>query len=114
MAEIRVALDESLGHTTPGPVLRLAGLELLDRDEFERARAYDEANIPQEDAVEPSTHLIHPGVVLLEEFIEPLGLAPEQVAEELGRNPAQFTSITQGAQDITAQVAKLLAQRFDL
>lgn len=114
MSEIRVALDESLGHNTPDPVLRLAGLELPDSDEFERARAYDEANSPQKGAVEPSTHLVHPGVILLEEFIEPLGLAPEQVAQELGLNPAQFTSITQGAQDITAEVATLLAQRFDL
>ncbi|MCH8562036.1 HigA family addiction module antitoxin [Nesterenkonia sp. YGD6] len=64
--------------------------------------------------MEPSTPLIHPGVILLEEFIEPLGLAPEQVAQELGLNPAQFTSITQGVQDITAEVASLLAQRFDL
>ncbi|MCH8560295.1 HigA family addiction module antitoxin [Nesterenkonia sp. DZ6] len=113
-AQVSVALDEQLGHTTSGPVLRLANMELPDRAEFERARAYDEANRPQKGAVEPSTHLIHPGVILLEEFIEPLGLAPEQVAQELGLNPAQFTSITQGAQDITAEVARLLAQRFDL
>lgn len=113
-AQIRVALDESLGHTTPGPVLRLAGLELPDRAEFERARAYDEINSPREGVVEPSIPLVHPGVVLLEEFIEPLGLAPEQVAQELGLDPAQFTSITEGAQGITAEVATLLAQRFDL
>ncbi|MCH8565191.1 HigA family addiction module antitoxin [Nesterenkonia sp. LB17] len=114
MAEIRLALDESLGHPTPAPVLRLAKMKLPDRAEFERAQRYDEANNPQNGAVKPSTHLIHPGVILLEEFIKPLGLAPEQVAQELGLNPAQFTSITQGAQDITAEVATLLAQRFDL
>ncbi|MCH8563708.1 addiction module antidote protein, HigA family [Nesterenkonia sp. YGD6] len=56
---------------------------------------------------------VHRGVILLEEY-RPLGLAPEQVAQKLGLNPAQFTSITQGAQDITAEVATLLAQRFDL
>jgi len=113
-ARVRVALDEQLGHTTPGPVLRLAKMKLPDRAEFERARVYDEANSPQKGVVEPSTHLVHPGVILLEEFIEPLGLSPEQLALELGLNPAQFTSITQGAQDITAEVAALLAQRFEL
>ncbi|WP_218221843.1 HigA family addiction module antitoxin [Nesterenkonia sp. Act20] len=113
-AQVRVALNEQLGHTTSGPVLRLAKMKLPDRAEFDRARAYDEANSPKKGVVEPSTHLIHPGVILLEEFIEPLGLAPEQVAQELGLNPAQFTSITQGVQDITPEVATLLAQRFDL
>lgn len=113
-AQVRVALNEKLGRTTADSVLRLAKMELPDRAEFDRARAYDEANSPQKNVVEPSTQLIHPGVILLEEFIEPLGLAPEQVAQELGLNPAQFTSITRGAQDINAQVAALLAQRFEL
>ncbi|MGJ9426407.1 HigA family addiction module antitoxin [Nesterenkonia halotolerans] len=113
-AQVRVTLNESLGKPSSGPVLPLAKMELPDRAEFERARVYDEANSPQKGVMEPSTHLIHPGVILLEEFIEPLGIAPEQLALELGLNPAQFTSITQGAQDITAEVAALLAQRFDL
>ncbi|MBE1514286.1 HigA family addiction module antitoxin [Nesterenkonia halotolerans] len=113
-ARVTVALDEQLGHTTPGPVLRLAKMKLPDHAEFERARAYDAASSPQTVAVDSSTHIIHPGVILLEEFIEPLGLAPEQVAQELGLNPAQFISITQGSQDITAEVAALLAQRFEL
>lgn len=113
-AQVRVALDKQLGKPSSGPVLRLAKMTLPDRAEFERARAYDEANSPKKSVVEPSTHLIHPGVILLEEFIEPLGLSPEQLALELGLNPAQFTSITQGVQDITAEVAALLAQRFEL
>lgn len=113
-AQITVALNEKLNRPTPDRVRDLAEMKLPDRDQFERAQRYDEANSPQVGAVEPCTPLIHPGVILLEEFIEPLGLAPEQVAQELGLNPAQVISITQGAQDITAEVAKLLAQRFDL
>ncbi|MGJ9406847.1 hypothetical protein ACHABQ_11055 [Nesterenkonia aurantiaca] len=54
------------------------------------------------------------GVILLEKFTGPVELAPENVAQELGLNPAQFTSITQSAQDTTAEVATLLAQRFGL
>lgn len=113
-AQVRVALDEQLRYATSGPVLRLAKMDLPDRAEFERARAYDETKSSQEGAMDPSTPLVHPGVILQEEFIEPLGLAPEEVAQELGLNPVQFTSITQGAQDITAEVATLLAQRFNV
>ncbi|MGJ9373774.1 HigA family addiction module antitoxin [Nesterenkonia sp. CF4.4] len=113
-AQITVALNEKLNRPTPDRVRDLAEMKLPDRDQFERAQRYDEATSPQIGAVGPSTPFIHPGVILLEEFIEPLGLAPEQVVQELGLNPAQVISITQGAQDINVEMAALLAQRFGL
>ncbi|WP_218220415.1 hypothetical protein [Nesterenkonia sp. Act20] len=41
-ARVTVALDEALGHKTPGPVRRLAEMSLPDAAEFARARRYDE------------------------------------------------------------------------
>ena len=55
---------------------------------------------------------IHPGEVLLEEFIEPLGLTQHRVAVAIGVPPRRINEIVHGKRRITADTALRLARYF--
>lgn len=55
---------------------------------------------------------IHPGEVLLEDFMKPLSLSAYRVARDLGVPPIRITEIINGKRAITAETALLLAKYF--
>ncbi len=55
---------------------------------------------------------IHPGEILLEEFMEPLGLTQNQLARDLGVDPGRINRIVTGKTRITADTALRLARYF--
>ena len=58
------------------------------------------------------THFSHPGVLLLEEFLEPLGIKPGSLARAIGVDRARVKTIIDGQRDITADTALRLAKFF--
>lgn len=55
---------------------------------------------------------IHPGEVLLEEFLVPLGLTRYRLAREIGIGEARISAICAGKRAITADTALRLATFF--
>lgn len=55
---------------------------------------------------------IHPGEVLLEEFLEPLGVTQHRLAVSLGVPPRRINEIVHGKRRITADTALRLARYF--
>jgi addiction module HigA family antidote len=56
---------------------------------------------------------IHPGEILLEEFMEPLGLSRNALARELLVPPNRISKIVKGERSITADTAHRLARYFN-
>ncbi len=55
---------------------------------------------------------IHPGEVLLEDFMKPLGLTQYRVAKDIGVLPLRISQIVHGTRAITADTALRLARYF--
>lgn len=55
---------------------------------------------------------IHPGEVLLEEFLTPLSLSQNKIAAEIGVTPRRINEIILGRRRITADTAIRLAYFF--
>ena len=55
---------------------------------------------------------LHPGGILLEEFLEPLGLSQYRVAKEMGVPARRINEIVHGKRSVTADTALRLAQLF--
>ena len=55
---------------------------------------------------------VHPGQVLLELFMEPLGLSQNKLAEALDVDPGRINRIVTGKSSITADTALRLARYF--
>jgi len=55
---------------------------------------------------------IHPGEILLEEFMEPLGLTQNKLAQALDVDPGRINRIVTGKSRITADTALRLARYF--
>lgn len=56
---------------------------------------------------------IHPGEVLLEEFLKPMGLSQNRLAREIGVPPRRINEIVLGKRAISADTAVRLAKYFD-
>ena len=56
---------------------------------------------------------VHPGEVLMEEFLEPLGVTQHRLAIEIGVPPRRINEIVHGKRRITADTALRLARYFD-
>ncbi len=54
----------------------------------------------------------HPGEVLLEEYVKPLGLTQATLAKELGISTNRLNELVRGKRGITADTALRLARRF--
>jgi addiction module HigA family antidote len=57
---------------------------------------------------------IHPGEVLLEEFLKPMGLSQNQLALDIHVHPRRINEIVLGKRSITADTALRLARYFDM
>lgn len=55
---------------------------------------------------------IHPGEILREEYMVPLGLPANQLARALGVTPARVNEIVRGRRGITGDTALRLARYF--
>jgi antitoxin HigA-1 len=55
---------------------------------------------------------IHPGEILLEEFLKPLGMNPHQLAMALRVPPNRIAQIIEGRRAITAETALRLGRYF--
>ena len=55
---------------------------------------------------------IHPGEILLTEFLEPLGLSQNRLAHEIGVPPRRINEIVLGKRSITADTAIRLGRFF--
>lgn len=55
---------------------------------------------------------VHPGEVLLEEFLKPMGLSQNQLALSIGVSPRRINEIVLGKRSITADTALRLARYF--
>jgi addiction module HigA family antidote len=53
---------------------------------------------------------IHPGEVLLEEFLKPLGISRYRLAKAIGVQPIRISEICAGRRSVTADTALRLAQ----
>ena len=53
---------------------------------------------------------IHPGEILLEEFLHPLGISQNRLAREMGVPPRRINEIVHGKRAITADTAVRLAR----
>jgi antitoxin HigA-1 len=56
---------------------------------------------------------VHPGEVLMEEFLVPLGLSQNRLAIGLGVPPRRVNEIVLGKRRVTAETALRLARYFD-
>jgi antitoxin HigA-1 len=55
---------------------------------------------------------IHPGEILREEFMQPLGLSSNAVARAIGVTPARINEVVRERRGITAETALRLARFF--
>ncbi len=55
---------------------------------------------------------IHPGEVLMEEFLVPLRISQNRLAREIGVPPRRINEIVHGKRSITADTALRLARYF--
>ncbi len=56
--------------------------------------------------------LIHPGEILLEEFMKPMGISINRLARELSVPPGRISAIVNGKRAITADTALRLGKYF--
>ena len=55
---------------------------------------------------------VHPGEVLQEEFLKPLGISQYRLAKEISVSPRRVNEIVHGSRAITADTALRLARYF--
>ena len=55
---------------------------------------------------------VHPGEVLLEEFLTPMGISQNGLARDLGISPRRINEIVHGQRAVTADTALRLARYF--
>jgi addiction module HigA family antidote len=55
---------------------------------------------------------VHPGEILLEEFMKPLGLSQTRLGRDLGVSPRRINEIIHGKRSLTADTALRLSRYF--
>lgn len=55
---------------------------------------------------------IHPGEILSEEFMKPMGISISKLARDIGVAPGRISAIVRGKRPITADTALRLARYF--
>ncbi len=58
----------------------------------------------------PKLELIHPGEILLEEFMKPLGISINRLARDIAVPPGRISAIVNGKRAITADTALRLSK----
>jgi addiction module HigA family antidote len=62
----------------------------------------------------PDLKAVHPGEILLEDFLKPMGLTQTQLADDLGVPIRRINEICVGKRAISPETAWLLAEYFDM
>jgi len=57
---------------------------------------------------------IHPGEILLEEFMKPMGITARQLSADLDVSPSRISELVHGRRPITADTALRLGLFFDM
>ena len=57
---------------------------------------------------------IHPGEILMEEFIEPMGISQYRLAKDISVPPRRINEIVHGKRSITADTALRLGRFFSM
>jgi antitoxin HigA-1 len=57
---------------------------------------------------------IHPGEILLEEFLQPMGISQYRLAHDIGVPPRRINEIVQGKRGVSANTALRLSRYFGL
>jgi addiction module HigA family antidote len=57
---------------------------------------------------------IHPGVILLEEFLEPMNISQYRLAKDINVHPRRINEIIHGRRSISADTALRLSRYFGL
>ena len=57
---------------------------------------------------------IHPGEILVKEFLEPLGISQYRLAKDIGVTPRRINEIVHGRRAISADTALRLSQYFGM
>jgi addiction module HigA family antidote len=60
------------------------------------------------------TPRIHPGEILLEEFLKPMGITQYRLAKDIGVDPRRINEIVLGERAITADTALRLGRYFGM
>jgi addiction module HigA family antidote len=68
----------------------------------------DQVAMEREERLPP----VHPGEVLLEDFMKPLGLSQYRLAQDLHVSPIRISQIVHGKRAVTADTALRLARYF--
>lgn len=55
---------------------------------------------------------VHPGEILKEDFLEPLGITQYRLAKDIGVDPRRIQAIVSGERSISAETALLLSKYF--
>ena len=57
---------------------------------------------------------IHPGEILLEEFLKPMGISARQLAADIDVSPSRISEVVNGHRPITADTALRLGLFFNM
>src|SRR6218665_555257 len=57
---------------------------------------------------------IHPGEILLEDFMKPMGISARQLAADIDVSPSRISDLVHGNRPITADTALRLGLFFDM
>ncbi len=57
---------------------------------------------------------IHPGVILMEEFLGPMGISQYRLAKDISVSPRRINEIVHGKRSITADTALRLGRFFSM
>jgi len=77
-------------------------------------RFLSELAITREVSMKKKLHPVHPGEVLLEEFLKPMGLSQNRLALNMGVPARRINEIVLGKRGITADSALRLAKFFGM
>ena len=64
--------------------------------------------------IKPSLNEIHPGEILLEEFMKPMGITARQLSSDMDVPPSRISDIVNGTRSITADTALQLGLFFSM
>lgn len=67
-----------------------------------------------QNTVDPALGPIHPGEILLEEFLDPMGISQYRLAKSTGVDPRRINEIVHGKRSITADTALRLGLFFGM
>lgn len=122
LANFGTEIDQVWHRLLPGPSVRYACVdtmswlsatpELAERYGALAGKVVDLADFQDETAIGDKRLPVHPGEILLEEFLVPLGLSRNRLAKGIAVSPRRVNEIVYGTRGLTADAALRLARYF--